>query len=354
MKTIPTLLLPLLALALVAPTLASADDDPGAALRAACATKATQTPVVSGGDGWLFLPAELRHISVGKFWGDDAAKVSKASKPENADPLPAILDFKKQLDSAGIDLIMVPVPCKAFVYPEAILGGSTTGPAPARMDTFHQQFFDQLKQNGITVIDLLPDFLAARNGPDGPLYCKQDTHWSGNGIAIASQKITALLSGKPWLTAAPKVQTSTKDGNLEITGDLYGMLPTTIQMPKETVKLRFVGTADSAGATPIPVDKTSPVVLLGDSHTLVFHEGGDMLAVGAGLADQLAHDLGTTIDLIGVRGSGATPARVNLMRRAHGDPNYLAGKKVVIWCFSEREFTEGNGWAKVPVVAAKP
>ena len=89
---------------------------------------------------------------------------------------------------------------------------------------------------------------------------------------------------------------------------------------------------------------------MGDSHTLVFHAGGDMLAAGAGLADQLAHDLGIAIDVIGVRGSGATPARVNLMRRAKSDPSYLAGKKALIWCFTVREFTESTGWSKVPVV----
>ncbi len=52
-----------------------------------------------------------------------------------------------------------------------------------------------------------------------------------------------------------------------------------------------------------------------------------------------------------MRSSGATPARVNLMRRVRGDPTYLGKKKVVIWCFTVREFTEGSGWSKVPVVA---
>jgi hypothetical protein len=344
-KSMKTIIALTLLAAFLLPAMA---DDPGAPLRAACAAKAEQSPVVRGGQGWLFLPAELHHVSVGKFWGDDAVKVSKATKPENADPLPAILDFKKQLDAAGIDLIMVPVPAKVFAYPEAILGGDTTGPAPARMDTFHQQFYDLLRQNGITVVDLLPDFLAQRNGANGTVYCKQDTHWSGAGIAIASQKITALLAGKPWFAAAPKTKSLAKDGNLEITGDLWGML-TADQPAKETLKLRFVGTEDSGGSTPIAPDKKSPVILLGDSHTLVFHEGGDMLAVGAGLADQLAHDLGFPVDLIGVRGSGATPARVNLMRRVRGDATYLGGKKVVIWCFSVREFTEGQGWAKVTI-----
>src|SRR5580658_7091359 len=102
MKILASLLL------LATPLLAA---DPGAALRDACAAKLSAAPaatVVQGSDGWLFLPAELRHVSVGKFWGDDAAKVSKATNPENADPLPAILDFKRQLDAAGIDLILVP------------------------------------------------------------------------------------------------------------------------------------------------------------------------------------------------------------------------------------------------------
>jgi hypothetical protein len=341
------ILIPLL---LLTGNLIANDTDPGAALRAACATHANETPVVQGSKGWYFLPGELRHVSVGKFWGPEAAAVSKATNPNNADPLPAILDFKKQLDAAGIDLILVPVPAKVFVYPEAITGGDPTGPAPARMDTFHQQFYDELKKDGVTVVDLLPDLLAQRNGPDGAMFCKQDTHWSGMATVLAADKIAALLKDKPWLAAAPKIKTSSSLHDTEITGDLWGMI-TANPPAKETVKLRFVGTDGSSGMTAIPTDKESPVLLLGDSHTLVFHDGGDMLATGAGLADQLTNDLGIAVDLIGVRGSGATPSRINLMRKIHGDPTYLAKKKVVIWCFTVREFTEGSGWSKVPIVA---
>ena len=102
-------------------------------------------------------------------------------------------------------------------------------------------------------------------------------------------------------------------------------------------------------------DKTSPVILLGDSHTLVFHSGQELHGTGAGLADQLAAELGIAVDVIGVRGSGATPARVNLLRRAKAEPAYLAGKKAVIWCFAAREFTESTGWSLVPFSSvAKP
>ena len=87
---------------------------------------------------------------------------------------------------------------------------------------------------------------------------------------------------------------------------------------------------------------------MGDSHCLVFHAGGDLHGTGAGLADQLAAELGRAVDVIGVRGSGATPARVNLLRRAKADPSYLANKKWIIWCFAAREFTESAGWSAVP------
>ena len=95
-----------------------------AALRAACTAKAKQADkadsyVVPGSDGWLFLTRELRHVGVGKFWGAAAAKVSRA-KPKYADPLPAIINFNAQLKKLGIDLILVPVPPKAVVYPDKL------------------------------------------------------------------------------------------------------------------------------------------------------------------------------------------------------------------------------------------
>ena len=132
---------------------------------------------------------------------------------------------------------------------------------------------------------------------------------------------------------------------MEITGDLARLLGDA-SVPKEALGLRFVG-AEGAPGEPVPPDRASPLLLLGDSHTLVFHEGGDMHARGAGLSDQLALELGFAVDLVGVRGSGATPARINLARRKDG----LAGKKLVVWVFGARELTEAaQGWAKVPVV----
>lgn len=92
-----------------------------------------------------------------------------------------------------------------------------------------------------------------------------------------------------------------------------------------------------------------PVLLLGDSHSLVFSVGGDLHTTGAGLFDRLSADLGFAVDLLGVRGSGATPSRIKLYQRTLREPTMLATKKVVVWCLSARELTGSDGWRKIPV-----
>lgn len=324
----------LLAIALLAP-IASAGEDAAAAFRTACAQKAAvgDAMAIPGSDGWLFLRAELRHVGAGPFWGEAAAKVSKASSPDKADPLPAIVNFHAQLKALGIELILVPVPCKALVYADKL-----GGPAEGRMDAVHQEFYKQLAAKGVKVLDLAEAFAKEKTRPNAPaLYCKTDTHWSPYACELTARLIKKRLGAPAWLAGKPDAF-KTASEKRTIAGDL------TDGKGSEELPVRVVTSADN----PAIEDRTSPVILLGDSHTLVFHVGQDLHGAGAGLADQLAAELGIAVDVIGVRGSGATPARVNLLRRAKADPGYLGGKKAVIWCFAAREFTESSGWSLVP------
>jgi alginate O-acetyltransferase complex protein AlgJ len=308
--------------------------------RIAAGAEAAGQRALAGRDGWLFLVAELRHLGVGPFWGADAARASRAPKPEWADPLPAILDFRDQLAKAQVELLLVPVPAKAAVLPGEVPG--LTGPFPARVDASDAAFYALLRERGVAVLDLEPELAALR---PGPAFCRTDSHWAGPGLALAAARIAERVKAAPWYASVPKRRFASEERQVEITGDLARLLGDA-SAPKETLSLRFVG-AEGAPGEPVPPDRASPVLLLGDSHTLVFHEGGDMHARGAGLSDQLALELGFAVDLVGVRGSGATPARINLARRKDG----LAGKKLVVWVFGARELTEAaQGWAKVPVV----
>ena len=306
----------------------------------AAEAEARQTTVVSGKKGWLFFAPELRAMSVGQFWGDAAPRVSRASTPEFADPLPAILDFKAQLDRAGIELIFVPIPAKATIYPEMI---SEHGDTPTRTDEYHLKFYDILRAHGVNVLDLTPIFLKNRFTDAGPIYCQQDTHWSGQGCVLAAAAIAEAIGTPVWAAEIPKRDLKTETRTIPITGDLWRDLDDE-NLPKEQLRLTYVNVG--VGLPNPYAWRASPVVLLGDSHSLVFHAGADMHAQGAGLPDHLAHQLGFPVDVVAVRGSGATPSRLNLYRRRDN----MKGKRVVVWCLSVREFTEGQGWRKVPVI----
>ena len=142
-----------------------------------------------------------------------------------------------------------------------------------------------------------------------------------------------------WAAEIPKHNAETETRPVEITGDLWKALGDQ-NLQKEQLRLTDVG--ENIGTS----WRASPVVLLGDSHNLVFHAGGGMHAQGAGLPDHLARQLGFRVDVVAVRGSGATPSQLNLFRRR----DKMRGKRVVVWYLSVREFTEGQGWRKVPVI----
>ena len=273
---------------------------------------------VEGVDGWRFLPAEIRHLLAG-----DPSKDSKR-------PLDAIVDFNGQLKQLGIRLIVVPVPAKVTIHPE-FFDKRLAEATPSSPET---AFYEALQAKGVEVVDLTQDFVASK--AQGPLYCARDSHWNGRGIALAAQKLAAELKG----VAGEKVELEAREEQIEIQGDLGG--------EKEKATLRFVRPRGQAAR--LQPDRASPILLLGDSYVLVFHDGGDMHASGAGLPDQLAFGLRAPVDVLGVRGSGATPARVSLARRARASSNYLSSKKVVIWCFGARELTQAESWKPIPLL----
>ncbi len=296
---------------------------------------------ITGTDNWLFLASDIRFLSLGQFWGDEARKTARVSKPEAADPMPAIVDFNNQLKQRGIELVLLPVPPKAAIYPEKTvanvdLKGQSAAP-------FLDEFCAELRQRGINVIDLAPVYLQNRATDRGPLFCRTDSHWSGFGCVLAGQTLAEKLKGK--FSGQPHQDFVAEWREAELKGDLAGLAGTRAkQTEPEKIPIRSVTEKNGGALNP---DANSPLLVLGDSHTLVFH---DFHAERAGLTDQLAAELGFVPDLIGTRGSGATAVRISLYRRSLKDPAYLSKKKVIVWCFAAREFTESDqGWEKVPV-----
>jgi alginate O-acetyltransferase complex protein AlgJ len=296
-----------------------------------------QAGAVAGVDGWYYLTAELRSYSRGPFWGADAAKAALATKDQ--DPLAAIIAFDRMVKAAGITLIVVPVPGKVALNPDhlaAQLGGHEPG-KEGRWDAPQAAFNAELTKAGVQVIDLVPDLIALRAAGTAT-HCRQDSHWSPAAMHLAAGRIAALVTPQPWYAGAAKRAIARAPAVMVAThGDLVGMLQLA-DVPAEDLTIEQV-----LGVEP---DKASPVVLMGDSHTLVYHDR-ELLADRAGLPEHLAAELGLAVDLVGVRGSGANASRVALARRKDN----LAGKKCLVWVFTARELTESlDGWKTIPVI----
>ncbi len=285
-----------------------------------------QTMVCRGADGWLYSKNELQHLAKGGLTGGRVAEVAACAKKANADPAAALADFDRQLKALGIQLILVPVPPKSAWRPPE-------GLAPGAAMSYLQPYYEELRGRGLDVLDLSGLYL---KNPAPDVYCKTDAHWSPAGIALAVAAVREkihLEGGEPYETA---VSTVTVAGDLA--KSLNPAAPAT-----ESLELRTV--------TGKCFDDASPVLVLGDSHTLVFSTGKDMLAENGGFCEQLAWALKMPVERIGVKGSAATAVRVNLYRKSAKNPAWLKNKKFVVYVFSCREFTEASsGWVKVPVM----
>lgn len=290
-----------------------------------------QPNVRGNNEDWFFVVKELRHLATGNFWEKSWEEVAV----NKSDPLPYLVEFHNMLAERGVQLVLAPVPTKAATYPEGLIKGYEPGAGPSI-----SPYLDLLKEAGLSVVDIQPElrrFAAMDAG--NPVFCRQDAHLSPLGIELLSKSIAERCRSL--------VEEGTHDYDigeaaiLEILGDQVEGSEWEGKIPRETTSIRYVS---SNGEKGIESSSKSPVLLLGDSHTLVFHSGesSGMHCKGGGVADHLSFLLKQPVDLIGVRGSGMVQARKQLFYHATAQPDYWAGKKVVVWVFSVREFTQSR------------
>ena len=274
--------------------------------------------------GWLFLRDDVAHVGKAEFW-----------KAGPSPALPIITKLRESLSAAGVTLILAPVPSKGTVYPDKLFAGATKDSIAAGTP-----FLEELKTTGATVIDLETLFRMEREKEE--VFCATDSHWSPAGAAIAAKAIAAtpvlaaLAKPGSYVTSAPEKFT--------IAGDLTAS-PGLESTPKEELTLTKTGTGPVTAPVPVPAATAgSPVILMGDSHTMVFTDGASlgMHCQGGGLRDHLQATLGFPIIQLSNQNSGGTGARRLLSQRIQANPAYLKNVKVVVWVFSIREFTMGK------------
>jgi len=293
---------------------------------------------VAGRNGWLFYRPEVQYLV--ERW---PAPGGPAADP--GDPLAAIVDFRDQLASRGIKLLVVPAPNKASVYPEMLCAGAGSAGRPVNPAT--RKILSELARAGIEVVDLFEVFARAKaeggSAGSAPLYLAQDTHWSPDGMRLAAEAVAERLLERGWIERG-KVPYEVKPVPISRRGDVLAMIrnPWIERLfPAEEMVCAQVVSADRR--EPYRDDPGSPVLVLGDSFLRIYQ--GDEPG-SAGFIAHLAREIGLPVASLVNDGGASTLVRQELYRR----PELLAGKRVVVWEFVERDLRFGTeGWQKIPL-----
>jgi hypothetical protein len=313
---------------------------------------------VLGTRGWFFYRPDVDFLVKPDVLDPRSIMVDPNDKKISEDPLRAIVRFKTQLQSAGIDLLMVIMPGKPSIYPDLLARGITVSAAGSISHS--QRMMNDLRQAGVDVLDLFGPFAKERlrDAEAGDsLYLREDTHWKGRAVRLAARLLAERIKQYPWYRPG-----STEYAVDSVTVDRIGDVAVMTTLPAEKVH-RFYGgfipektkcyqvyhiTRDASGAVSersLYKDdyRNSQVLLLGDSFSRIYQTDEPK---SAGWIAHLAFELSQPIASLVNDGGASTLVRQSLAR----NPKLLKGKKLVIWEVVERDFRFGeDGWKDVAI-----
>ncbi len=274
-----------------------------------------------GRDGFLFFRGSLRY----NIGGD-------LQKQEN-NPFPAIVDYARQLKAKGIDMLFVIIPAKSEIYPDK-LSDFAFDPDGPYVNPYTRKFLLELAEAGVEVIDLYPSFITERHEGGEPIYMTLDTHWTNRGVRIAARLIGDRVKQYPWYSdVCPEpIPYRTQEAESVRAGDIRGMLTESQKAPYRPMKLSAEQVLNPDGRY-YQDDKSSPIVVLGDSFTGVFHFED---CKHAGLTAHIAKEIGMPVDLIMAHGSGPRIRK----RFARRGSDAIQEKRLVIWTTAARDLYE--------------
>ncbi len=308
---------------------------------------------VAGRNGWLHFAPALEYLTGPPFL-DPGQQRKRAEaherweKPLQPDPLAAIVDFKNQLKRRGITLLVVPIPVKAAIQPEKI---SDRHPPRPLANRSWPAFVQALRDHGVQFLDARP-VLVRFADQHGDAYLATDTHWLPGAMqAVAGELAASVRAALPGLPGGQilEIQPQPVVGQ----GDLARMLtlPASSSLfSGQEVITRQILIGRQEFWQP---DRNAEILLLGDSFTNIYSTPGLGWGFGAGLAEHLSHSLQAPLDLIARNDSGAYVTREMLAGELARGRDRLAGKKLVIWQFAERELAFGD-WRPIALKLEEP
>ena len=248
-----------------------------------------------------------------------------------------IVHFRDELARRGIELVVVPTPVKPTVHPEKLSARATAG-TPV-VNASYATFTERLREAGVRVWDPT----ALLTGADGAeTYLKTDTHWRPEDMQRVAEELARDLVRDGLVTARGSTAYTRQAVTVEYFGDIRVMLglPEGVaRFPRETVTVQQVREPDGA---PWRSRSGGEVLLLGDSFTNIYAMKVMNWGDAAGLAEQLSYALAMPVERISENDAGSFVTREKLAVDLARGEDRLAGKKVVVWQFADRELSQGD------------
>jgi len=297
--------------------------------------------VYPGHDGWLFYRPEIDYLTTRRF-------------AEN--PGEAAAGFAADLAARGIRLFLLPVPGKPLIHPDRFARRRFDAPPQnpawhafcAAFDAAARREFAarNLDVPAPVILDVTADLWEAKTG--GPQYLETDSHWTPEAMARVAARVAGVLrdegiepgGGEFPIEAVP----------ISGRGDTAAMLELPEASPWNVPQTVQAGRVSTPGGQPWRPDRSSDVLLLGDSFSNIYSQEELGWGAAAGLPDHLSAQLGKPLDAILRNDGGASATRRLLASELARDPSRIKGKKAVVWQFAMRELATGS-WEMTPLPA---
>ena len=318
---------------------------------------ASTEQVQLGAAGWLFYGSDLAHVT-GDGFLTPSRLVRRSASGDTLTPAPqpdprlAIIDLHTQLAQRSIPLIVLPTPVKLTIHPERLSRRNTTK-KPVTPNPSYASFVAELRSHGVLVFGATAELAALRQRTTVPTYLATDTHWRPETVEYLADRLAAFIGKTVNLPETDPVDYLVTTAEVTNRGDTLRLLnlPSRQSLyPSESVSVRQIRTADGE---PWQADRNADILLLGDSFTNVYSLETMGWGTLAGLAEQLSFALRRPIDRLSQNDNGAFAPRELLAAELHRGRDRLAGKRLVIYQFANRELSLGD-WKLVELTLSAP
>jgi len=313
---------------------------------------------VRGRQGWYFYKPGIEYLTRPYIRDPRSIVVDPNDKPLVDNPLACITNFKRQLDTLGVEVLVVIVPGKGSVYPDMLNG--EVDPDEACLSSHSLRTIAELRDSGVAVVDLFKPFHDERQRDStagDSLYLRKDTHWRSRGLRLCAGLVAERIREYPWYDPAGETVEYILD---TVTVDRVGDVGSMIGLPDfnmrelrlsfevestkcfQVYRVRRDESGEETGRSLYRDDfQRSNVLVLGDSFSRIYQTDAPR---GAGWIAHLAFELGQPVASIVSDGGASTLVREKLARSAE----VLHGKKLVVWEFVERDLRFGaKGWQDI-------